>query len=356
MIWIVPAIVLVVPLVGLYFLLIRSMDRYHPAPWWVLALCLVWGAVGAIGLSVVGDLLGQGAISFAMDLDFDDEQVFNASATFVAPLVEEPAKAFGLLFIYFFSRKRGHESLGPLRGAVFGGIIGLGFTLTEDILYIIQGANKSGGAGFVQMFFLRTVMLGLGHATFTAMTGLGFGLFATMKSRWRWAMPLAGLGLGMLLHFGRNLFGSYLLMEGLGVFLVVLLNAVVVLALFGLLVWLGWRDRQRIIEGLQGVTGVLITSAEYAAVTNGWMLLPGWNLFNLIGLPGGFRAARRKQTHLFQLAFHRQRARHAPPTDPTLPPTLDSEEDRLIAEIHTANQQGIHLALEAITLPPVLRG
>ncbi|MBT6449728.1 MAG: hypothetical protein HOK62_03275, partial [Verrucomicrobiales bacterium] len=48
--------------------------------------------------------------------------------------------------------------------------------------------------------------------------------------------------------------------------------------------------------------------------------------------------------------------RHAPPTDPTLPPTLDCEEDRLIAEIHTANQQGIRLALEAITLPPVLRG
>ena len=356
MIWIVPAIVLVVPLVGLYFLLIRSMDRYHPAPWWMLALCLAWGAVGAVGLSVVGDLLGQGAISMALDRDFKDESVINASATFVAPLVEEPAKALGLLFLYLFFKRRGHESLGPLRGAVFGGIIGLGFTLSEDIAYIVQGGNAAGGAGFVGMFFLRTVMLGLGHATYTAMTGLGFGLFATMRSGWRWAMPLAGLAMGMLLHFARNLFGSYLVMEGLGVLLIVLLNAVVVLALFGLLVWLGWRDRQRIIEGLQGVTGVLITSAEYAAATSGWMLLPGWNLFNLIGLPGGFRAARRKQTHLFQLAFHRQRARHAPPTNPALPPTLDSEEDRLIAEIHTANQQGTRLALEAITPPPVLRG
>lgn len=356
MIWIVPTIVLVVPLVAVYFLLIRSMDRYHPAPWWVLVLCLVWGAVGAVGLSVVGDLLGQGAISFAMELDFDDEQVFNASATFVAPLVEEPAKALGLLFIYLISRKRGHESLGPLRGAVFGGIIGLGFTLTEDILYIIQGANKSGGAGFVQIFFLRTVMLGLGHATFTAMTGLGFGLFATMKSRWRWAMPLAGMTLGMLLHFGRNLFGSYLVMEGLGVFLIVLLNAAVVLALFGLLVWLGWLDRQRIIEGLQGVTGVLITPAEYAAATSGWMLLPGWNLFNLIGLPGGFRAARCKQAHLFELAFLRQRARHAPAPIPNQPPTLDSEIDSLIAELHTANQQGTRLALETMNPPPVIRG
>jgi len=356
MIWIVPAIVLVVPLVAVYFLLIRSMDRYHPAPWWVLALCLAWGAVGAVGISVVGDLLGQGAISFALDLDFESEKVFYATATFVAPLVEEPAKALGLLAIYLFAKKRGRESLGPLRGAVFGGIIGLGFTLSEDIAYIIQGGNAAGGAGFLGTFFVRTVMLGLGHATFTAMTGLGFGLFATMQSGWRWVMPLAGMALGMLLHFGRNLFGTYLEMEGVGVVLMLLLNAVVVLALLGLLIWLGWRDRQRIIEGLQGVTGVLITPAEYAAATSGWMLLPGWNLFNLIGLPGGFRAARRKQVHLFQLAFHRQRVRHAPSTNPTLTPTLDSEEDRLIAEIHTANQQGTRLALEAITPPPVLRG
>ena len=333
----------------------------------MLALCLAWGAVGAVGLSVVGDLLGQGAVSFAMGLDFDDEQVSNASATFVAPLVEEPAKALGLLFIYLFFNsalwqvpppavRHGHESLGPLRGAVLGGIIGLGFTLSEDIAYIVQGGNAAGGAGFVGMFFLRTVMLGLGHATYTAMTGLGFGLFATMRSGWRWAMPLAGLAMGMLLHFGRNLFGSYLVMEGLGVLLIVLLNGVVVLALFGLLLWLGWRDRQRIIEGLQGVTGVLITSSEYAAATSRWMLLPGWNLFNLIGLPGGFRAARRKQAHLFQLAFLRQRARHEPVENTGLPPRLDSEEDRLIAEIHTANQQGTRLALEAITSPPVLRG
>ena len=356
MIWIVPAVVLVVPLVAVYFLLIRSMDRYHPAPWWMLGLCLVWGAVGAVGLSVVGELLGQGAISMALDRDFEDESVFNASATFVAPLVEEPAKALGLLFIYLFFKKRGHESLGPLRGAVFGGIIGLGFTLSEDIAYIVQGGNTTGGAGFVGMFFIRTVMLGLGHATYTAMTGLGFGLFATMRGGWRWVMPLAGLALGMLLHFGRNLFGSYLLMEGLGVLLIVLLNAVVVLALCGLLLWLSWRDRQRVIEGLQGVTGVLITPAEYAAATSGWMLLPGWNLFNLIGLPGGFRAARRKQAHLFQLAFHRQRARHAPPPIPGQPPTLDTEQDTLIAELHTANQRGIRLANEATNPPPVIGG
>jgi RsiW-degrading membrane proteinase PrsW (M82 family) len=356
MIWIVPAIVLVVPLVAVYFLLIRSMDRYHPAPWWMLGLCLVWGAVGAVGLSVVGDLLGQGAISVALDRDFDDESVFNASATFIAPLVEEPAKALGLLFIYLFSNRRGHESLGPLRGAVFGGIIGLGFTLSEDIAYIVTGGNEAGGAGFAGVFFLRTVMLGLGHATYTAMTGLGFGLFATMRGGWRWAMPLAGLMLGMLLHFGRNLFGSYLAMEGLGVLFIVLLNAVVVVVLFGLLIWLSWRDRQRIIEGLQGVTGVLITPAEYAAATNGWMLLPGWNLFNLIGLPGGFRAARRKQANLFQLAFLRQRARHAPLAILGQPPTLDSETDRLIAELHAANQQGTRLALEAMNPPPVIRG
>ncbi len=42
------AILFVVPLVALYFVVIRSVDRYMPEPWWLLFLCLVWGAVGAV--------------------------------------------------------------------------------------------------------------------------------------------------------------------------------------------------------------------------------------------------------------------------------------------------------------------
>ena len=130
------AVLFVVPLVALYFVVIRSVDRYMPEPWWLLFLCLAWGAVGAVVPSVVGGLLGQEALASALNPQHTEQGVKlveNTAATFLAPLVEEPAKALGLLAIYAFSRRRVHETHGPLSGMVYGGIIGLGFTFTEDI-------------------------------------------------------------------------------------------------------------------------------------------------------------------------------------------------------------------------------
>ena len=48
MLWVLLAILFVVPLVLFYLLAIRSVDRFAPAPWWLLFLCLMWGSVGAV--------------------------------------------------------------------------------------------------------------------------------------------------------------------------------------------------------------------------------------------------------------------------------------------------------------------
>ena len=123
MFWLILAILFVVPLVALYFVVIRSVDRYMPEPWWLLFLCLVWGSVGAVIPSVVGGLLGQEALAATLNPQQTEEGavlVENTAATFIAPLVEEPAKAIGLLAIYFFSRRRVHETHGPLSGMVYG--------------------------------------------------------------------------------------------------------------------------------------------------------------------------------------------------------------------------------------------
>ena len=354
MIWIPLAVLFVVPLVVFYFIIIRSVDRYAPEPWWLLFLCLSWGAVGAVVPAVVGGFLGQEALNKrfnASDTERGAEIVENASATFVAPLVEEPAKALGLLAIYLFSRRRVHETHGPLSGVVYGGIIGLGFTLTEDIMYIISAANEAGGAGFIGVFFVRTILLGFGHATFTALTGLGFGLFIIMQSDWRWLMPPLGLIGGMLIHAGRNFFGSYIMMEGVGVLLILLLHALVIAVFFGLLIWLGFRDRKRVIDGLQGLVGTLISREEYDRIINPWMLLPGWNVFNLTGLPGGYFAVRKKQLNLFSLAFIRNRVRYER-NRADKPPRIDPVESEAIAAIQLANQQGVCLAPPPIDKQP----
>ena len=358
MLWVLLAILFVVPLVLFYLLAIRSVDRFAPAPWWLLFLCLMWGSVGAVVPSVAAGMFGQEALDRAFDADLSErgaELSENIGATFMAPLVEEPAKALGLLVIYAFARRRVHETHGALSGVVLGGTIGLGFTLTEDILYIVGAAEEAGGAGFIGVFFIRTIMLGMGHATFTAFTGLGFGLFATMTSGWRWAMPWLGLGAAMIAHAGRNLFSSFLTLDGFGVVMVLLLHALVMLMFFGLLIGMAYRDRKRVRTGLSGVVGVLITKAEYEFIISPWMLVPGWNFIQLMGLPGSYQEAREKQLHCFQLAFIRNRARNEFANDDA-PPVLDPVETEAIAAIQAANARGVLLARPAITAEPVVMG
>ena len=87
----------------------------------------------------------------------------------MAPLVEEPAKALGLLVIYAFApavMKRG-----PFRRGV--GRDDRGLYSYQDILYIVGAAEEAGGAGFIGVF-IRTIMLGMGHTTF-GIHWLGFG-------------------------------------------------------------------------------------------------------------------------------------------------------------------------------------
>ena len=72
----------------------------------------------------------------------------------------------------------------PLDGVVFGAIVGLGFQIYEDIVYVsgAAGAN-TGAADPLMIFFDRIVLTGLySHAVFTAFFGLGFAYAMTAVS------------------------------------------------------------------------------------------------------------------------------------------------------------------------------
>jgi len=58
------------------------------------------------------------------------ERIFGAVIS--APIVEESAKAF-ILFVLFFWKK--DEFDGIVDGIVYAGMVGLGFAMTENILY-----------------------------------------------------------------------------------------------------------------------------------------------------------------------------------------------------------------------------
>src|ERR1700733_14266553 len=135
----------VTPFVVTYVLFIRWCDRFEPEPWWLVMLAFVWGALfatlgGGISSGLVQAILeglGGGA---AVDMEA-------VGATVLAPIFEEGFKGLGVAIIAAISALGLKELDGPLDGCIYGGVVGLGFTLTEDILYVANQFDKEGLEG-----------------------------------------------------------------------------------------------------------------------------------------------------------------------------------------------------------------
>jgi len=209
-------VLFVTPCVIIYILIIKGADRYEPEPWWLLTIMFFWGAFASTLLAIIVGLIGQGFM-IAAGADPSEPYFHASSATFLAPLTEECSKALGLGLLWIVSALWLKEVDGPLDGVIYGGVVGLGFTLTEDILYGAAAAADGGVAGFATIFTIRTVMAGLGHASFTALTGLGIGIANVSRSVLvKFIATLAGLAGAMFLHGLHNALVTFWLGEGEG--------------------------------------------------------------------------------------------------------------------------------------------
>jgi RsiW-degrading membrane proteinase PrsW (M82 family) len=303
-------IVFVSPCVLVYFFVIKGFDRYEPEPWWLLIAMFLWGAFAATTGAIVASLVSQGAVSVATGASPDDPMLGAASATFIAPLTEETAKVLGLLLLWGASGLWLRELDGPLDGVIYGGVVGLGFTLTEDILYVGTAMVEGGAQGFATLFVIRTVLAGLGHASFTAIAGLGIGVAAEARHpATKVFAPIAGWVGAMALHGIHNSLVTFWAAGGLGFLIKLLLFWFIDFLYFFMMLALVVRDRKIVLEGLRDEVGRLIHPFELERTTSVLMFVPFWNYFSLLGSPGGYRGARRKQLSMVDLAFLKRRMR-----------------------------------------------
>ena len=107
----------------IYLGVIWWLDRYEREPFWMVALTFGYGALFAIAFSLVGTVL----VTRFFGIDPTD---MTATATWVAPLVEEPGKA-SILFLLLLSRHFDNTT----DGLIYGAAVGLGFAMTENFLY-----------------------------------------------------------------------------------------------------------------------------------------------------------------------------------------------------------------------------
>ncbi|MBV7282269.1 PrsW family intramembrane metalloprotease [Corynebacterium sp. TAE3-ERU30] len=133
--------------------------------WWAVA-AMSWGAFASFGLTM---LSGGPIMALTSKLGWD---IVEASLGGAYP--EEISKVLGVVLIIFAFRFLNR----PWHGFITGALVGLGFEITENLLYGTVGAVYDPASDFwgaLQMWGLRT-LFGVGlHVVLSAIAGWGVG-------------------------------------------------------------------------------------------------------------------------------------------------------------------------------------
>ena len=242
---------------AVYVWLIWRLDRYEKEPWGIAMAAFVWGAIPA----VLGALIAETVFGIPINAFLSNQsELINSSV--VAPVVEECVKALALLAIFVIKRAEFDD---VLDGIIYGSLVGLGFSMTENLLYFLA-ADSGGWGAWAPLVIGRGMVFGFNHAMFTALTGIGLGLarYAHSTSR-RALLLLLGLGMAIAAHLMHNLLLS---LEDLCFFSVVV-DWIGVLAV-SIILFLTWRrEHAWIIEELAPeVEAGVLTAADLAAVVS----------------------------------------------------------------------------------------
>jgi hypothetical protein len=86
-------------------------------------------------------------------------------------------------------------------GIVYGALVGLGFAMTENIIYFGRAYADGGVVGVGVSFYLRVMLSGLAHAIYTGTIGAGIGYARENRSALGWFVAFICFCLGVFQHF-----------------------------------------------------------------------------------------------------------------------------------------------------------
>ena len=297
--------------VPIYIMLLLWIDRYESEPLWMLTTVFLWGALVAVFIAIILNTINGAIVSAVTNSAQIGE---NFGAVISAPIVEESSKAF-ILFVLFFWKK--DEFDGIVDGIVYAGMVGLGFAMTENILY--YGRAVSGGAeSLTFIFILRGMAAPFSHPLFTSMTGIGLGWSRQSNNGFvKVVAPVLGFMLAILLHGTWNGTATYGGAVGFfaGYFLIMGPTFIITL----MVVFFSLRREGRIVREFlyPDYQRGFFDPLEYEKLTTirGRMGL-SWYAMTNKGV-SGWRARRRYNQIASELAFHRSRVARGFAKDPT---------------------------------------
>jgi RsiW-degrading membrane proteinase PrsW (M82 family) len=287
--------------VPLYVVLVLWIDRYEGEPLWMLSTAFFWGALVAAFFAFLLNTT-SGLIVGTLASNPNAGEAFAAVVS--APIVEESAKAF-ILFIFFFAKK--DEFDGVVDGVVYASMAGLGFAMTENILYYGNAAAQSGGV-LTATVIVRGFFAPFSHPLFTSLTGIGLGLARqSTNAAIKVLGPIIGLAMAMFMH---SLWNAAAVVGGGGAFLIIYILVMVPAFLIILVVIaLSLRREGQVVRQflVADIERGLFTREEYEQLGSiGRRMGSSFNALSTTGVKG-WRARRRLNQLASELAFHRSR-------------------------------------------------
>jgi len=256
-----------------YSLLVLSLDRLEREPWSAVLASFAWGAVAATLFSYLANTIGGLVLVSAAG----EAVGVLAGMSLLAPVVEETFKGVALLGLLVLIR---NEFDNVLDGLVYGALIGLGFAMTENVVYFGRQYLESGAGGLSELFLIRAVLGGFGHAMYTATTGAALGWARGQYGRGslRYIVPVVGWALAVFQHFlwnGGGIVIAVLMGEGASLWSIVVLETILftvpALGVLIVIALLAASRESRILREQLGdeVERGTLTPEEYAMLSSG---------------------------------------------------------------------------------------
>ena len=287
--------------VPIYIILVLWIDRYEAEPLWMLATAFFWGAVVATFFAFLLNATSMGVVGALSNANAGEA----FAAVISAPIVEEIGKAL-ILFIFFFWKK--DEFDGVVDGIVYASMVGLGFAMTENILYYGKAAAGGGGAALTLTLIIRGFFAPFSHPLFTSLTGIGLGLARQSTNVFvKIVTPVVGLLMAIFMH---TIWNGSAVFGGGGIFVLTYILVMVPAFLIMLVVIsLALRREGQVVRQFLVVDldrGIL-TRDEYNQL--GSIIGRMGSSFRALSETGvkGWRARRRLNQLASELAFHRSR-------------------------------------------------
>lgn len=248
----------------LFAVFVYWLDRYEKEPKLLLGAAFFWGVIIAGGGAfIINTVLGIGVYVVT-----SSDAVTNfATASIIAPIVEETLKGLAVAVVFFMFRK---EFDSVLDGIIYGSMVGLGFSAIENTLYIYRDGYSAGGwEGLLALAFIRVILVGWMHAFFTAFTGIGFAIARLNKNILiKIIAPIIGIGIAISAHAFHNTFGSVVGSGGLdSLGLTILADMLGYSVMIGIIIWVLVHEYNVVKRQLaEEVANGLISQAQYQKV------------------------------------------------------------------------------------------